>query len=554
MWRPLTAVGLALALVAGPAAGLAEAKSKSPSTKSTSPTPTSTPTSSSTRTSTSTSTSSLESALAALAAAYEAELTNPTGELSANPDGSFDPATDPGSLYNVARIIGADKAWAAGYTGAGVDVAVIDTGVSPVPGLTSGNVVNGPDLSFDSQSPALTDLDAFGHGTHMASLIAGRDEQSAPKDYPDDGKFAGIAPDARLVSLKVGASDGAVDVSQVIAAVTWVTEHAHTDGLNIRVLSLSYGTDATSWSLSDPMTYAVEQAWNAGIVVVVAGGNDGTDRLTLANPAMDPRIIAVGASDAQGTLDTANDTVPYFSARGNLLRHVDLVAPGTHIAGLAVPGSVLTETYPSGLVASRYLRGSGTSQAAAVTAGAAALLLQRYPTLTPDQVKAMLVATAHGATGTPVTFRGAGVLDIRAAQLMTPPTVTALPGYATGTGSLEAARGTSRVAQDDVELTGEQDIFGRAWNPTQYATLAAARSTWSGGMWNGTTWTGTGWNGTSWTGRSWTGRSWTGRSWTDSTWTGRSWTGRAWVGDAWIGRSWTGRSWTDATWSGALWL
>ena len=113
---------------------------------------------------------------------------------------------------------------------------MIDTGVSPVPGLTSGNVVNGPDLSFDSQSPNLTNLDAFGHGTHMAGIIGGRDQPGTPASYADPSRFSGIAPDARLVSLKVGASDGGVDVSQVIAAVTWVTEHARTDGLNIRVL------------------------------------------------------------------------------------------------------------------------------------------------------------------------------------------------------------------------------------------------------------------------------------------------------------------------------
>jgi serine protease AprX len=541
LWRPLVAVGLAMALVTGPGAGMAVAKS-SGSPKSSAP---------------STSSGS-DSTLAALADAFKAELTNPTGALSANPGGSFDPEKDPGSLYNVARIIGADRSWNAGYTGAGVDVAVIDTGVAPVRGLTSGNVVNGPDLSFDSQSPGLSNLDAFGHGTHMAAIVAGRDEVAAAHDYSDPGRFSGIAPDARLVSLKVGASDGGVDVSQIIAAVTWVTQHAHSDGLNIRVLSLSYGTDASGWTLNDPLAFAVEQAWNAGIVVVVAGGNDGTDRLTLANPAMDSSVIAVGASDAQGTLDTGNDTVPYFSARGNLLRHVDLVAPGAHIASLAVPGSVIVEAYPTALVGARYLRGSGTSQAAAVTAGAAALLLQRYPSLSPDQVKAMLTASAHGATGTPTIFRGAGVLDIRAAQLMTPPNPATHSGYGTGTGALDKARGTSRVSQDGAELSGEQDIFGQPWNPTQYAALASTRSTWSGGVWNGTDWTGTGWTGTSWTGRtwagrSWTGRSWTGRSWTDATWAGRSWTGRSWVGDAWSGRSWTGRSWTQATWSGALW-
>jgi serine protease AprX len=156
-------------------------------------------------------------------------------------------------------------------------------------------------------------------------------------------------------------------------------------------------------------------------------------------------------------------------------------------------------------------------------------------------------------------FRGTGVLDVRAAQQLTPPTVAVYPSYATGTGTLDMSRGTSRVAMDGIELTGEKDIFGQTWDPARFATLAATRATWSGGMWNGTNWTGTDWTGASWTGKSWrgatwTGRSWTGKSWRDSSWSGRSWTGRSWVGDSWSGRSWTGRSWTDATWSASVWV
>jgi serine protease AprX len=166
----------------------------------------------------------------------------------------------------------------------------------------------------------------------------------------------------------------------------------------------------------------------------------------------------------------------------------------------------------------------------------------------------MLVTSAHGATGTPTVFRGTGVLDVRAAQQLTPPTVAVYPSYATGTGTLDLSRGTSRVAMDGIELTGEKDIFGQTWDPTRFATLAATRATWSGGMWNGTDWTGTSWTGKSWRGATWTGRSWTGKSWRDSSWSGRSWTGRSWVGDSWSGRSWTGRSWTDATWSASVWV
>jgi serine protease AprX len=176
--------------------------------------------------------------------------------LGLDPVLGYDTATDTGGLGLVRAIVGADKLWARGWTGKGVDVAVIDTGVSPVRGLTSGNVVNGPDLSFDSQRADLRHKDGFGHGTHMASIVAGRDAAGTVASYSAPGTFTGVAPDARVVSLKVGASDGAADVSQVIAAIGWVAENRYRHGLNIRVLNLSYGTDsAQDWRL-DPLAYS----------------------------------------------------------------------------------------------------------------------------------------------------------------------------------------------------------------------------------------------------------------------------------------------------------
>jgi len=155
-------------------------------------------------------------------------------------------------MPEVASAVRADQLWAKGVTGKGVGVALIDTGVAPVLGLTSGNVVNGPDLSFDSQSPS-PNLDGFGHGTHMAGIIAGNDKTT--------GGFRGVAPDSTLLSVRVGAHDGAADVSQVVAAVDWVVQHRADPGLNIRVLNLSYGTDGTQSTSLDPLTHAVENAW-----------------------------------------------------------------------------------------------------------------------------------------------------------------------------------------------------------------------------------------------------------------------------------------------------
>src|SRR5262249_11676759 len=160
----------------------------------------------------------------------------------------------------------------------------------------------GPDLSFDSQDPTLSNVDSFGHGTHMASLIVGRDAAGTSSDYANPAAFTGVAPDSRVVSVKVGADDGAADVSQVSPGIDSAVQHRNSDGMNIRVLNLSFGTDSTQNYKIDPLAYAAERAWRAGIVVVVAGGNDGTTRKVLADPAMDPLLLAVGASDPQNTV------------------------------------------------------------------------------------------------------------------------------------------------------------------------------------------------------------------------------------------------------------
>ncbi|HEU5224931.1 MAG TPA: S8 family serine peptidase, partial [Actinomycetota bacterium] len=188
----------------------------------------------------------------------------------------IDPNRYPGSWLKVAKNTKLYEMWQKGWTGEGVDVALIDSGVAPLPGIDM-QVVNGPDLSFDSQAPNLTDIDTYGHGTHMAGLIAGRDAAIPPgkEDEEVDHYFVGAAPGARIVSVKVATSDGATDVSQVIAAIDWIVQHRNSDGLNIRVLNLSFGTDGTQDYQLDPLAYAAEVAWLHGIVVVVAAGNSG---------------------------------------------------------------------------------------------------------------------------------------------------------------------------------------------------------------------------------------------------------------------------------------
>src|SRR4029078_13410499 len=263
----------------------------------------------------------------------------------------YDPAADVNSMVNTTASIGATAWWAAGYTGKGVDVAVIDTGVSPVVCLAGASkVVYGADLSFESQAPNLTNLDTNGHGTFMAGLIAAKSPA-----------YRGMAPDARIVSVKVGVADGGTDVSQVIAAIDWVVQHRNDNDLNIRVINLSYGTNSAQDYKVDPLAYAAERAWKAGIVVVVAGGNSGfqshmNTEAALADPAIDRFVLAVGASDSNGTVLQADDKVPAFSPwpKRVATRSVDLIAPGCHIQGLRVPESYLDQNFPEGQLGSRY--------------------------------------------------------------------------------------------------------------------------------------------------------------------------------------------------------
>ena len=238
-------------------------------------------------------------AMPALAHAPGIKEVTPDGQVHFNMAGDgYDGASTMGSLYNTARAIGATQLWSQGITGRGIDVAVVDTGVNPDPDF-AGRLVNGPDLSFDSQRNGSRYVDGYGHGTHMASIIAGRDARLPEgASLNNSNYFVGMAPSARIVNMKVGAANGVTDVSQVIAAIDWVVQHRNRDGLNIRVLNLSFGTDGKQDYVLDPLTYAVERAWFAGIVVVASAGNEGYGNDKLDNPAYDPFVIAVGADEA----------------------------------------------------------------------------------------------------------------------------------------------------------------------------------------------------------------------------------------------------------------
>ncbi|MBW3658004.1 MAG: S8 family serine peptidase [Actinobacteria bacterium] len=482
----------------------------------------------------------------------------------------FDAAANPGSLALLNRdVIGAGAYWDAGYTGAGVDVAIIDTGTATVAGLDAGQVLHGPDLSFDSQIPAWTNTDGYGHGTHIGAIIAGREARhtGAPVST-DTTNFLGVAPGARLVSVKIGDHGGAADVSQAIAAIDWVATNRDQHGLDIRVLNLSFGYDSSQAYTTDPLAYAAEQAWRTGIVVVAAAGNGGP-RTRLSSPAYNPHIIAVGATDSMMTATTDDDVIPSWSSCDSI-RNPDVVAPGRSIVSLRAPGSYVDVNFPSSKVTEHLTRGSGTSQSAGFVSGAAALIVSQRPSITPDGVRSLLTETAGSIQkSAPKKCQGAGVIDL-AKALVTETPAAALPSSAlapsAGTGSLEAARGGIHItdlalAEDDAHrvLSGEQDIFGRAWTGSTWAAAIATGTSWSpdgwwnGNQWSGDQWSGNQWSGNQWSATSWSGNQWSGNQWSDGEWSGAVWDGNQWSGNQWSGNQWSGNQWSGNQWSGNQW-
>lgn len=317
-------------------------------------------------------------------------------------------------LNNAAAAINAPAAWKSGYTGAGIGVALIDSGVNSHPDLQTG-ILPIPRVVYNQSfvSGNSSASDQYGHGTHIAGLIAGDGLSSTGIAYSKT--FNGIAPGAKIVNLRVLDQNGAATDSEVIAAISKAISLKST--YNIRVMNLSLGRAVFESYKLDPLCQAVEKAWKSGIVVVVAAGNNGryqaTDGYaTVTAPGNDPYVITVGAMKPMGTPTRTDDLIASYSSKGpTVIDHVvkpDIVAPGNLLVSTETPNTTLYSTETSNLVPlSYYMLGgssspskvyftlSGTSMATGVVSGAVADLLQARPSLTPDQVKARLMKTAY---------------------------------------------------------------------------------------------------------------------------------------------------------------
>ena len=305
------------------------------------------------------------------------------------------------TAYN--HSIGADNVWfnGGGTSGQGVGVAVIDTGIAGdhVDFRKSQNDASSRVVASVVVHPdATTPKDTVGHGTHVAGLIAGNGSVRPSSDRLD-GRYAGVAPGADLVNVKVADDQGNATVADVINGLQFVVDKK--SEFNIRVANLSLASTVAQSYTIDPLDAAVEQAWFAGVTVVAASGNSGPDSVKYA-PGNDPYAISVGGADDRGTKDPSDDVVAPWSSTGNTqdgIRKPELMAPGARLVSTLAPRSAYAAQCPTCIVSGQYLRLGGTSMAAGVVSGAAALLAQVNPSWTPDQIKGALIAKHRDVPG-----------------------------------------------------------------------------------------------------------------------------------------------------------
>jgi serine protease AprX len=385
--------------------------------------------------------------------------------LSDDPDAAYiSPNRGLKAMLDIsAGAVHADAANSLGFVGKGIGVAVIDSGIADMPDFQN----NRSRIVYAASFVLGGISDQYGHGTHVAGIIGGNG---------NGGVYIGMAPEVNLINLRALDATGNGTDAQVIQAIgAAINLRAR---FNIRVINLSLGRAVFEPAAQDPLCQAVEAAWKAGIVVVVAAGNQGRDNYTTAQgygtitaPGNDPYAITVGAMKTEGTKTRTDDLIASYSSKGpTLFDHYvkpDLVAPGNRVVSTMPARLVLSGGYPHGHVSGNYFTLSGTSMASAVVSGAAALLLQKNPLLTPDQIKASLMRTAtsnfplssvatDSATGTNYTSYydvftvGAGYLDITGAL--------AHNTYAAGSALSPSA--SYDAINRDVVLNGSQSTVG----------------------------------------------------------------------------------------------
>jgi len=387
------------------------------------------------------------------AAIRDTTLTNPTPWTLAT---SFD------------QTVGASRLWYRS-TGAGIGVAVIDTGISgdlpdfqTAQGSSSSRVIASAVVDPGATSAG----DTYGHGTAVAGLVAGNGWYRDSSD-PLFGQYAGTAPDANLISIKIADDSGNATTLDAIYGLQFAVDHKA--DYNIRVVNLSFRSTSAQSYTTDPLDAAVEQAWFHGITVVAAAGNLGSasDAVSYA-PGNDPYVLTVGAVDSQGTRSNTDDVQASWSSRGTTqdgFSKPDVEAPGAHIVTTLAAGSSFATACPTCVIGGAYFQLSGTSLAAPIVSGIAADLLAAHPWWTPAMVKGAIVNTAASLSD--------GGDEVRA-----------MGAYWAGDSQLVSDQGLTPNELID-PATSSIDYNAASWSAASWSTAAAPlAASWSAASWS----------------------------------------------------------------------
>ena len=397
-------------------------------------------------------------------------------------------------------VVGADALWSLSLLMPGPQppsIAVVDSGIANTRDF--GDRVTDR-VDFSSFKAGDSGSDPYGHGTLVAGIAA--------SEWPT---YRGVAPSAKLLSLRVMSADGRSVLSDVLEAAEWLYDNRVSK--RIGVVNFSLRSTHPNFGFDDPLNIAVERLWHGGVVVVASAGNAGSEQMLYA-PASSPFVITVGAAGINGTVSVADDAVAPWSSHGYTAEGFakpELVAPGRYMTGPVPSASTLARAYPDRVVQPGYMWMSGTSFAAPVVAGAAAQILARHPSWSPDQVKGALMLTARPIAGPP-RAAGVGEIDVRAAAAVANP-----PNPNEGLNSFVR-----------VDATGAPYFDAADWN----AHVAG---------------------GASWSSASWSSASWSSASWSSASWSSASWSSAAWSSASWSSASWSSASWSSASWSSASW-
>ncbi len=452
--------------------------------------------------------------------------------------------------------VNANDPWSKGYTGAGVTVAVVDTGVSPKDRADfiapDGSTRVVAEVAVNPSASGTRD--GFGHGTHVAGIVGG---------FKPKGKYVGIAPEASFINVKVADDTGLSTIADAIAGLQWVYENQAQ--YNIRVVNLSLHSSVPESYRSSPLDAAVEALWFKGVFVVVAAGNlGGAPDAVFYPPANDPFVMTVGAIDDKATTNYGDDVPTPWSSYGTTqdgFAKPELLTPGRSIVSTIDPGSYLYAAYPAKIVDTNYFSLSGTSMAAGVMSGVAALVLERHPDWKPGELKCSLVSTSRALAKPYQTWK---VPRAGAASNLSAPACNSDIGIAPSTalapmlkagvvafvaGSADQAAAGTAIGFDVNAIGGSgTDLNDLDWSAIKWDAI-----TWSAIKWDAIKWDAIKWDAIKWDAIKWDAVTPDGVNFSAITWSAIKWDAITWSAITWSSIKWDAIKWDAIKWDAIKW-